>query len=174
MHDPLKIHRRTFLTRSGLSLGGAALSGLLARDGLAAAIAQVPRAGGASDRYPGAVYPLHHPPKAKSVIFLCLAGGPSHLETFDYKPVLKKLDGQEMPESVTAGQPIAQLQGQKLVCLGPIQGFSRHGDCGAEVSDYFPLLGGLADKYAIVRSMVTEQINHDPAHTFMNLSLIHI
>ena len=168
MHDPLTIHRRTFLARSGLSLGGAALSGLLARDGLAAAIAPVPRAGGASDRYPGAVYPLHHPPKAKSVIFLCLAGGPSHLETFDYKPVLKKLDGQEMPESVTAGQPIAQLQGQKLVCLGPIQGFSRHGDCGAEVSDYFPLLGGLADKYAIVRSMVTEQINHDPAHTFMN------
>jgi hypothetical protein len=168
MHDPLTIHRRTFLTRSGLSLGGAALSGLLARDGLAATNSTAAGRAGMADRYPGAVYPLHHPPKAKAVIFLCLAGGPSHLETFDYKPVLAKLDGQEMPESVTAGQPIAQLQGQKLVCLGPRAGFSRHGESGASVSDLFPKLGGLADKYAIVRSMVTEQINHDPAHTFMN------
>ena len=164
----LLIQRRTFLARAGLSLGGAALSGLLARDGLAAAIATSSRTGGASDRYPGAIYPLHHPPKAKSVIFLCLAGGPSHLETFDYKPKLAELDGQEMPESVTVGQPIAQLQGQKLICLGPRKSFSRHGECGTEVSDYFPLLGSLADKYAVVRSMVTEQINHDPAHTFMN------
>jgi hypothetical protein len=168
MHDLAAIHRRTFLARSGLSLGTAALSGLLARDGLAATASGPAGRTASGDRYPGAIHPLHHPPKAKAVIFLCLAGGPSHLETFDHKPLLEKLDGQEMPESVTAGQPIAQLQGQKLVCLGPIQGFSRRGDCGAEVSDYFPLLGGLADKYAIVRSMVTEQINHDPAHTFMN------
>ncbi|MFM8290623.1 MAG: DUF1501 domain-containing protein, partial [Planctomycetia bacterium] len=102
------IHRRTFLARSGLSLGGAALGGLLARDGLAAAVTAS-----------GAVQPLHHPPRAKAVIFLCLAGGPSHLETFDHKPVLAKLDGQDMPESITAGQPIAQLQGKRLVCLGP-------------------------------------------------------
>jgi hypothetical protein len=150
------IQRRTFLARSGLSLGGAALGSLLARDGLAAAVAA------------GALQPLHHPPKAKAVIFLCLAGGPSHLETFDHKPVLAKLDGQDMPASVTAGQPIAQLQGKRLVVLGPRATFSRHGACGAEVSDFFPLLGGQADKLAIVRSLVTEQINHDPAHTFMN------
>jgi hypothetical protein len=168
MHDPLTIHRRTFLARSGLSLGGAALSGLLARDGLAAAISAAARTGGAADRYLGAVSPLHHPPRAKSVIFLCLAGGPSHLETFDYKPVLEKLDGQEMPESVTAGQPIAQLQGQKLICLGPRTTFTPRGASGTPVSDFFPVLGGLVDKLAIVRSMVTEQINHDPAHTFMN------
>jgi hypothetical protein len=168
MHDPLMIHRRTFLARSGLSLGGAAVASLLARDGLAAAISATARSGGAADTYPGAVFPLHHPPRAKSVIFLCLAGGPSHLETFDYKPVLEKLDGQEMPESVTAGQPIAQLQGKKLVCLGPRTTFSRHGESGTPVSDFFPRLGGLADRLAIVRSMVTEQINHDPAHTFMN------
>jgi hypothetical protein len=102
------------------------------------------------------------------VIFLCLAGGPSHLETFDPKPKLTELDGQEMPESVTAGQPIAQLQGKKLICLGARTKFSRYGTCGAEVGDFFPKLGALADSYAIVRSMVTEQINHDPAHTFMN------
>ena len=164
MHD-LSIHRRTFLSRSGLSLGGAALSGLLARDGVAtvSAPASLP-----SDSYPGAVFPRHHPPKAKAVIFLCLAGGPSHLETFDPKPKLAELDGQEMPESVTAGQPIAQLQGKKLICLGPRTKFSRYGNCGAEVSGFFPKLGALADSYTIVRSMVTEQINHDPAHTFMN------
>jgi len=151
VHD-LTIHRRTFLARSGLSLGGAALGGLLARDARAA----------------GVIQPLHHPPTAKAVVFLCLAGGPSHLETFDWKPKLAELDGREMPASVTAGQPIAQLQGQKLVCLGPRKPFRRHGRCGAEVSDYFPLFGALADRYSIVRSMVTDQINHDPAHTFMN------
>jgi len=150
MLAPIAIQRRTFLTHAGLSLGGAALAGLLERDGL------------------GAAAPLHHPGRAKAVIFLCLAGGPSHLETFDFKPKLRELDGQPMPASVTAGQPLAQLQGQALVCLGPRATFSRHGECGAEVSDFFPRLGRLVDKTAIIRSMVTEQINHDPAHTFMN------
>jgi hypothetical protein len=175
MRELMHLHRRTFLARSGLSLGGAALGTLLARDGLAAAIERTagqPLVGsGSSGGHPGGrgvVWPLHHPPKAKSVIFLCLAGGPSHLETFDHKPVLAKLDGEPMPESVTAGQPIAQLQGKELRVLGPIRSFRRYGECGAEVSDYFPKLGGLADNLAIVRSMVTEQINHDPAHTFMN------
>jgi uncharacterized protein (DUF1501 family) len=162
MRDPLSIHRRTFLARSGLSLGGAALGSLLARDSLAAAVS------GPAARAHGAIHPLHHPAKAKSVIFLCLAGGPSHLETFDYKPVLAELDGKEMPESVTAGQPIAQLQGQKLICLGPRTSFSSRGAAGTPVSDFFPRLGELSHKYAVVRSMVTEQINHDPAHTFMN------
>ncbi len=163
--SPLSIHRRTFLARSGLSLGGAALGTLLSRDLAAAPVGGISAAlatGG------GAVWPLHHPPKAKSVIFLCLAGGPSHLETFDHKPLLTKLNGESMPESVTAGQPIAQLQGQELVVLGALRPFKRYGGCGTEVSDYFPHLGGLADRYAVVRSMVTEQINHDPAHTFMN------
>jgi hypothetical protein len=150
------LHRRTFLGGTGLALGGVALGGLLARDGRGAT--------GAT----GAIHPLHHPPRAKAVIFLCLAGGPSHLETFDHKPLLAKLDGQQMPETVTAGQPIAQLQGKPLVCLGPRTTFSRHGECGAEVSDFFPQLGSMADRYTIIRSLVTEQINHDPAHTFMN------
>jgi hypothetical protein len=167
MNDLLSIQRRTFLARAGLSLGGAALSALLARDGLTAGL-PTPASSVLAGRYPGAVYPLHHPPRAKSVIFLCLAGGPSHLETFDYKPLLAKLDGQDMPESVTAGQPIAQLQGKKLICLGPRTEFSQRGEGGAFVSDLLPKLGSLSHKLAIVRSMVTEQINHDPAHTFMN------
>ncbi len=160
MPREIPLHRRCFLGQTGLSLGAASLVGLLARDGLASADSVA--SGG------GVVWPLHHPPKAKAVIFLCLAGGPSHLETFDYKPTLARLDGQPMPESVTNGQPIAQLQGKELIVLGPRKSFSRHGECGAEISDYLPRLGGLADRLAIVRSMVTEQINHDPAHTFLN------
>ena len=156
MNDFTSLHRRTFLARSGLSLGGAALGGLLARDGLAATAAAA-----TAGRYPGAVHPLHHPPRAKSVIFLCLAGGPSHLETFDPKPKLAALDGTEMPPSIMAGQPIAQLQRQsKILCLGPRTTFSRRGDSGTAISDLLPQFGGLADRFCVVRSMVTEQINH--------------
>ena len=114
----------------------------------------------------------HHAARAKRVIFLCMAGGPSHLETFDEKPRLAELDGQPMPESFTAGQPIAQLQEKPLVCMGSRASFARHGVSGQLVSDYLPHIAGLADDIAIVRSMVTEQINHDPAHTFMNTGSI--
>lgn len=107
-------------------------------------------------------------PKAKRVIFLCMAGGPSHLETFDYKPTLAKMHGKPMPESITKGQPIAQLQGKELRCLGPQWDFAKHGQSGQEISAVFPNIAKLADKMAIVRSMTTKQINHDPAHTFMN------
>ena len=156
------IHRRTFLARSGLNVGAAALSTLFARDALSSPTAlQQPAS-------LGAINPLHHEPRAKSVIFLCLAGGPSHLETFDHKPVLAEQDGQPMPASLTAGQPIAQLQGKELVCLGPRKPFRRFGECGAEISEHFTQLGSLADRFTIIRSMTTEQINHDPAHTFMN------
>ena len=90
--------RRSFLASSGVGLGSVALSSLLHGAGKDRALAGLP----------------HHPPKAKRVIFLYMSGGPSHLETFDYKPELDKLDGKPMPESFTKGQPIAQLQGQGL------------------------------------------------------------
>jgi hypothetical protein len=156
------IHRRTFLARSGLNIGGAALTSLLAGDAVAAPGGLQQQAG------VGRMKILHHPPRTKAVIFLCLAGGPSHLETFDYKPVLSEQDGNAMPESITAGQPIAQLQGKKLLCLGPRKPFRRFGECGTEISEHFTRLGSLADRFTIIRSMVAEQINHDPAHTFMN------
>jgi hypothetical protein len=110
----------------------------------------------------------HYAAKAKRVIFLCMAGGPSHLETFDYKPKLDELDGQPMPESFTQGQPIAQLQGQKLKVQGHLAKFRRHGKSGQLISDYLPWTAKMADEIAVIRSMVTEQINHDPAHTFLN------
>jgi hypothetical protein len=140
----MNLNRRTFLAQSGFGLGGMALHSL-------ANSAQT-----------------HHPPKAKRVIFLYMAGGPSHLETFDYKPTLEKMHGQPMPESFTKGQPIAQLQGQKLKVQGPMTSFGRYGANGQEISGYLPWHAKMADDICVLRSMVTEQINHDPANTFMN------
>jgi hypothetical protein len=116
----------------------------------------------------GAVNPLHFPPRVKRVIFLCMAGGPSHLESFDHKPKLAAMDGEPMPASFTSGQPIAQLQGQKLVCLGPLAKFKLHGQSGQQISEFFPHISSIADDICILRSLHTDQINHDPAHTVMN------
>ena len=98
-----------------------------------------------------------------------MAGGPSHLETFDYKPKLAEMNGQPMPESFTKGQPIAQLQGsqaQLLRAAVPVQEISANRD--RKSADIFPNIGKVADDICIIRSMHTEAINHDPAHTFMN------
>src|SRR5262249_9689218 len=116
----------------------------------------------------GVVRPLHFPPKAKRVIYLYMAGGPSHLETLDDKPKLAEMHGQPMPESFTKGQPIAQLQGAKLNCFAPQYPFQKFGQSGQEISSIFPNLGSMADELCIIRSLRTEAINHDPAHTFMN------
>ena len=120
----------------------------------------------------GAINPLPFAPKAKRVIYLYQAGGPSHLETFDYKPKLAEMHGKAMPESFTKGQQIAQLQGKQLMCFAPQFGFKRFGKSGTEICELFPQIGSVADDVCIVRSMWTEQINHDPAHTFMNTGSI--
>lgn len=120
------------------------------------------------DRSSGFINPLHHAPKAKRVIFLCQAGGMSHLESFDHKPKLAELHDKPMPASYTQGQPIAQLQGQKLKCFAPQHPFKKYGESGNEICQIFPKLGEVADELCIIRSMRTEAINHDPAHTFMN------
>ena len=154
------VNRRSFLSRASFGLGATALASLAKADWLSAASG--PNSIGGLPGLP------HLAAKAKRVIFLCMAGGPSHLETFDYKPELARLDGQPMPESFTKGQPIAQLQNTKLKCLGPLFPFRRHGQSGQQISDMLPGIAGIADDIAIVRSMHTDQINHDPAHTVMN------
>jgi hypothetical protein len=156
------IHRRTFLAGSGVGLGSIALATLLDRHLPAARLTS------ASDTRFGLSGVPHATPRAKRVIFLCMAGGPSHLETFDDKPTLAAMDGQPMPASYTEGQPIAQLQGQTLKCQGPMTQFKRYGRSGQLISDFLPWHGQMADDICVLRSMVTEQINHDPAHTFMN------
>jgi len=156
--------RRSFLGNLSRGVGSIALASMLAESGLAAP----PAAGLRPEKWRGVVTEPHFPPKAKRVIFLCMAGGPSHLETFDYKPELAKMNGKPMPESFTKGQPIAQLQGKALKCLGPQHTFAKHGKSGQEISSVFPHLARHADDMCIIRSMKTEAINHDPAHTFMN------
>jgi hypothetical protein len=121
-----------------------------------------------ADALRGVVSPLHFPQRAKRVIHLCMAGGPSHLESFDWKPKLKELHDQPFPESLTKGQQLAQLQNTPLKARGSFVEFARHGRSGIEVSSLFPHIAGIADKLCVVRSMHTEQINHDPAHAFMN------
>ena len=159
-----EVSRRTFLQKSGL--GSLALASLFRPE-----FAH----GRGRSRGRGVLGAASIRPKCRRVIFLCMAGGPSHLETFDYKPKLAELHGEPMPKSFTAGQQIAQLQGQanQLKVLGPQHSFRHYGRSGQHISTVLPEIASkLADEICIVRSMQTEQINHDPAHTFMNTGSI--
>jgi hypothetical protein len=161
----LPLARRAVLSAAAGGLGSLALGSL----GLRATMASAADASPAAAAWPGVIRPYHVPPKAKRVIWLYMAGGMSHLDTFDHKPKLAEMNGQPMPESFTAGQQLAQLQGNKLVCMAPQHAFRRVGQSGQEISEIFPEISArIADRIAIVRSMHTEAINHDPAHTFMN------
>jgi hypothetical protein len=116
----------------------------------------------------GVLTSLPLPQKAKRVIWLSMAGGPSHLETFDHKPKLAEMHGQPMPESFTKGQQLAQLQGQQLNCFGPQHPFASFGKNQIEICSLFPHIGSVIDDICLIRSMTTDAINHDPAHMFMN------
>jgi hypothetical protein len=150
--------RRAFLGRSSQGLGAAALAALAAPHSPVATAAPLRGVLGATEL----------PRKAERVIWLSMAGGPSHLETFDPKPKLAELDGKPMPESMTKGQQLAQLQGAKLTCLGPQHPFKPMGPAGTEICELFPHIGSALGEICLIRSMTTDAINHDPAHMFMN------
>jgi hypothetical protein len=162
----LRLTRRAFLRQTGAGMGAIALAALLEPDLLNGQDRPPTRT--PIPRWQGVLNPLHHAPRARRVIYLYMAGGPSHLETLDYKPELARRHGQPMPESFTRGQPIAQLQNQRLTCFAPQHRFCRYGASGQEIADIFPHVGSVADELCIIRSLRTEAINHDPAHTFMN------
>jgi hypothetical protein len=147
--------RRAFLGRSAQGLGAVALSQL------ATPAAEATGLRGVLEKPP-------LPQKAKRVIWLSMAGGPSHLETFDHKPKLAEMHGQPMPESMTKGQQLAQLQGAKLVCFGPQHTFKPMGPNGTHLCELFPQIGSVLGEICLIRSMTTDAINHDPAHMFMN------
>ncbi|MFO0013345.1 MAG: DUF1501 domain-containing protein [Planctomycetota bacterium] len=153
--DPVanQLCRRRMLGRS--TIGAAALGMLL-------------RGNASADQNPAAVRTFTYPRRAKRIIWLTMAGGPSHLELFDHKPKLAQMDGQAMPESVTRGQQLAQLQDQPLYCLGPMFPFAKYGQNGTEISSLLPHIGSAIDDICLIRSMTTDAINHDPAHMFMN------
>src|SRR3984893_10848378 len=158
---PTSLTRRTFLQDTASGLGMVALASLLETKLGRADSPGIPQ-------WRGVLPATHVPPRAKRVIYLYMAGGPSHLESFDHKPALARMHGQPMPQSYTRGQPIAQLQGAQLRCFAPQHPFRRFGKSGQEIAEIFPHIGSIADDICIVRSLTTEAINHDPAHTFIN------
>ncbi|MEY4925115.1 MAG: hypothetical protein RL598_1634 [Verrucomicrobiota bacterium] len=166
----LSVNRRTFLTQSAYGLGGIALA--LLQNKLTAATGGALSPSALPPGWSGHLREAHLPVRAKRVIYLCMAGGPSQFETFDWKPQLKALDGQLFPPSFTQGQQIAQLQNSVLKARGPFTNFQRHGRAGIEISDLFPHIASVADDLCVIRSMQTEQINHDTAHAFMNTGSI--
>ena len=121
-----------------------------------------------AQKWPGVVSPLHHPAKVKRVIYLYMAGGASHLETFDYKPKLAEMNGKPMPESFTKGQPIAGSSARSSIASGRSIRSRNAASPDRRSQRSFPKLAEVADDLCIIRSLKTEAINHDPAHTFMN------
>ncbi|MCE9531994.1 MAG: DUF1501 domain-containing protein [Planctomycetes bacterium] len=157
MHSSL-LHqtRRHFFRDCGVGLGSIALGSLLARDAVAA---------------PSVVHRPHFAAKAKSVIFLFMAGGPSQFELFERKPELQRLNGQPIPDSFLEGKRFAFMNTftkEKPKLLGTSRKFAQHGQSGAWMSECLPHLGKVADELAIVRSMATNVFNHAPAKIFMN------
>lgn len=148
--------RRSFLGQTSQGVGAVALATMLNSASVQA------------DAVRGVLATLPLPQRAKRVIWLSMAGGPSQLETFDPKPKLAEMHGQPMPESFTKGQQLAQLQGQKLNCFGPQHPFAKFGQNQVEICSLFPQIGSVIDDICFIRSMTTEAINHDPAHMFMN------
>lgn len=142
--------RRHFFRQSGFGVGGAALLRLLQGESRA--------------RRENAT---HFPAKAKSVIYLFMAGAPSHLDLFDPKPKLQELDGQNCPDSLLKGERFAFIEGVPKV-LGSPYAFARYGESGTELSELLPHLSGVVEELAVVRSLHTTQFNHAPAQIFMN------
>jgi uncharacterized protein (DUF1501 family) len=162
---PTLLSRRRFFRQTATGLGTAALASLLDRNLALAA----PQSGSRGQARPGALTALHLPAKAKRVIYLVMSGGPSHIDLFDYKPKLKELNGMELPASIRMGQRITGMTaGQKsFPCAAPIFKFEQHGQSGAWISELLPHIASITDEIAIVKSLNTEAINHDPAITFL-------
>lgn len=156
--DPKSVARRWFFQQCGVGLGAMALNQLLSDAGYAAPTA-------AAD--PLTAKAPHFTPKAKRVIFLFMAGAPSHLELFDYKPELAKFDGTLPPAELIKGYRAAFINPSSKL-LGPRFTFGKHGQSGAELSELLPHLATVADDIAIVKSMVTDAFNHAPAQILMN------
>lgn len=157
------IARRAFLKNAGLSLGSLALSSLLNERIVGAA----PEAG--HPGLSGVVNPLHFAPHAKRVIYLFMSGAPSQIDLYDPKPKLREMTGRLLPDSVRKGQRITGMtSGQKyLLCVGSPFDFTRNGQCGMELSEVLPHIGSVADEIALVRTLHTDPINHDPAVTYL-------
>src|SRR6266550_5914608 len=158
----LLMTRRHFFGRAATGIGAAALGSLLNPNVFAAL-------GGDTDPGKLTLGKPHFAPKAKRVIYLFMAGGPSQMDLLDYKPTLEKYHETELPESVRMGQRITTMtSGQKAFpVVRSLFKFSQHGKCGAWVSELLPNIGSIVDDICVVKTVNTEAINHDPAITFI-------
>ena len=146
--------RRHFFENCGIGAGAIGLATLMQSEKQALA-------------GPSALGKTHHPPKAKNVIYLFMAGGPSQLEMFDFKPKLQELEGDVIPESYVEGKQFAFLK-KDAKLLGTRRKFKRHGESGIEISDAIPHIASVVDDITILKSMKTDVFNHGPAKLFMN------
>lgn len=162
-HQHESYSRRDFLTKTSLGLGALALGGLMSPLKGVAAPSSVPTGIG------GVLGQPHFPPKVKRVIYLFQSGAPSHIDLFDPKPLLREMNGQDLPESVRGTQRLTGMSaGQtSLPLAGSHFDFKQYGDSGMWVSDLMPYTAQIADELCFVKSMYTEAINHDPAITFL-------
>ena len=154
----LNVTRRHFLTKAGLGIGSAALGSMLFKDQLF----------GSTETSAIPLGVAQFAPKAKRIIYLFQNGAPSQLETFDYKPLLTKMHGEELPESIRKGQRLTGMTSnqESFPLVGSAFNFSQYGQSGAWVSELFPNMASIVDEMCIIKSMHTEAINHDPALTF--------
>src|SRR5947208_1381257 len=159
--DPRLVARRWFLKQCGVGLGAIGLADLLGLSASAVARQDEPGGSPSTGRQP------HFTPKAKSVIYLFMAGGPSHLELFDNKPELAKWDGKLPPPELLKDYRAAFINPNSKL-LGPKFKFARHGQSGAELSELLPHLATVADELCVVKSMVTDAFNHAPAQIFLS------
>src|ERR1041385_5877145 len=148
------LSRRGFLNRFGMGLGGIALANLINPSSVFASAATGADRGVLSGQF-------HFPPKAKRVIYLFMAGGPSQMETFDYKPLLNERTGEQLPDSVRQGQRLTGMSSSQasLPLAGSIYKFARLGRQGTWVSELLPYTAKVVDELCIVRSLFTEAIN---------------
>lgn len=153
-----QLDRRNFLNRTAMGMGAFALQQLLSPLGA--------HAGSLEEQIQSALPMIA--PKAKRVVFLFMAGGPSQFETFDYKPKLQQLYGTQLPDSVRKGQRLTGMSANQssLPVVPSVYKFNQHGKSGTWVSELLPHTAGVVDELCIIKSMYTEQINHDPAITF--------
>jgi len=166
-HINFEMNRRDFFGRFGMGIAGAALAQMV-NGSQTRLFAGAQESGAVTDVLAGLLTKPHHTPKAKRIIYLFMSGGPSQMDLFDYKPMLNKMNGQDLPDSIRQGQRLTGMSANQahLPLAGSLFKFQQHGKCGMWVSDLLPNTAKMVDDLCFVRSLHTEAINHDPAITF--------
>ena len=167
MNDHQLIARRYFLNQCRVGLGAMALGSLLTKDGVLNAVSAAESSPRSRASDPLAPQPTHFTPKAKNIIFLFMAGGPSQLELFDPKPKLQELSGNQIPESFVKSKRFAFIK-QDAKLMGSKRKFAQHGQSGQTISECLPHLQTIADDICTLRAVKTDVFNHGPAKFFMN------